>query len=125
MRTPTRRPGFTLVEVLVAAALCILIMTILTYAFQQAMDTFSLLKSTGELQERLRAAEVVMRRDLQNVGLDMADGSPPRVSNVRLDQGGASPAAGFLRIEWNGNGTNEGNDPDGIPSGRSGMFQTA
>jgi type II secretory pathway pseudopilin PulG len=127
MRLPTgpSRPGFTLVEVLVAAALCILIMTVLAYAFQQGMDTWSLMKSTGELQERLNAAEQVLKRDLDNIGLELSDPALlPRVSSVRLDQVAAVPApprptAGFFRIEWANNGTREGVDPDGIGSTRA------
>lgn len=125
LQTGPSRPGFTLVEVLVAAALCILIMTVLAYAFQQGMDTWSLMKSTGDLQERLNAAEQVLKRDLDNIGLELSDPAvPPRVSSVRLDQLTAVPApsrptAGFFRIEWAENGTLEGVDPDGIRSTRA------
>lgn len=102
VRNP-HRAGFTLVEVLVAAALCILIMTLLTYAFQQGMDTFSILKSTGELQERERAAAAVLREDLQAIHIE-TEGGPIKVSDLRLDQASNAseltkpPFKGFFRI---------------------------
>lgn len=127
MRTERRtRPGFTLVEVLVAAALCILIMTLLTYAFQQGLDTLSVLKSTGELQERLRAAEIVIRDDLAADHLDSDFGA--RVSDQRIDlwNGNAAnvqfwqpPRAGFFRILQGSTSTSEGQDADGLMSTRA------
>lgn len=108
MRTPrltTTRPGFTLVEVLVAAALCILIMTLMAYAFQQGMDTFSLMKSVGDMQERLRATEIVMRDDLSSDHLDSDYG--PRVADQRMDlitlpstgaAGWKPPRGGYFRV---------------------------
>ncbi|MGL4420288.1 MAG: PulJ/GspJ family protein [Gemmataceae bacterium] len=120
MRVAKRvRRGFTLVEVLVAAALCIVIMTILTYAFQSGMDTLSYLKSAGDLQERLRSAEIILKRDLTTIGLEGDDPRATRVSDVRKDAGGPRPKAGFFRIEWHANGTNEGRDQDNLRSTRA------
>ena len=60
-----RRSGFTLVEVLVAMALILFIMTILAAAFSAATQTVSDLKSAGDLAERLRGAATVIHRDLE------------------------------------------------------------
>ena len=54
-----RRSGFTLVEVLVAMALILFIMTILSAAFVTATQAFTDLKSAGDLAERLRGAAKV------------------------------------------------------------------
>ena len=49
-----RRTGFTLVEVLVAMALTLFIMSILSAAFVAATSAVSDLKAAGDLAERLR-----------------------------------------------------------------------
>ncbi len=121
-----RRSGFTLVEVLVAAGLCMLIMAVLTAAFAGGIDTFSLLKSTGELNDRLALAKGIMTSDLADTHLEDDTGLPLKVSNVRYDLIGTQdatlgryakpPARGFLRIIQENVSVNEGTDPDGIPS---------
>ncbi len=119
----TRRPGFTLIEVLVAAGLCMLIMVVMTQAFAAGLDTFSVLKSTGELQERLATAGNVLQSDLAATHLENQVGEPTRVSGIRFDRiGSGDPAArppmfGFLRIQQEAASTPEGSgaDPDGIP----------
>ncbi|HVK17261.1 MAG TPA: prepilin-type N-terminal cleavage/methylation domain-containing protein, partial [Fimbriiglobus sp.] len=74
------RPGFTLVELLVAMALIIMIMAILSVAFQVGMDTLSQLKSIGGLSEQLRTAQAILERDLRADHLEDPTGSPMRVS---------------------------------------------
>jgi hypothetical protein len=59
-----RRPGFTLVEMLVATALIMFIMLILSQAFVQGIDAFRLLKGIGDMEEGLRTATGIMRDDL-------------------------------------------------------------
>ena len=83
-RHPRRRRGFTLVELLVACALTVLIMAVLATAFSTGMTTFSHLKSTVGLSEQLRSAETILRRDLEAVHLEDADGLTIRVSDPRL-----------------------------------------
>lgn len=124
-----RRPGFTLVEVIVAAGLCMLIMSVLAGAFAAGIDTFSLLKSTGELNDRLALGKEVMTGDLSGVILEDDTGLPLRVSQVRYDAIGSQdpvigryakpPARGFFRIIQERVSTPEGTDPDGIPSSLS------
>ena len=120
----TRRPGFTLIEVLVAAGLCMLIMVVMTQAFAAGLDTFSVLKSTGELQERLAVAGTVLQTDLAATHLENQVGEPTRVSGIRFDRIGVPgfeqtahpPHRGFFRIQQEGPSMLEGVDPDTIPS---------
>ncbi len=98
-----RRTGFTLVEVLVAMALSLFIMSILSAAFVAATSAVSDLKAAGDLAERLRGAANVLRRDLEadhcydangNVlPLSALWGSPPAL---------LPPASGFFRIYQGG-----------------------
>ena len=59
----TRR-GFTLVELMVAMALTMFIMVILSEAFATGLDVFSQLKAIGDMEESLRAASTALRNDL-------------------------------------------------------------
>jgi prepilin-type N-terminal cleavage/methylation domain-containing protein len=113
-RTPGRRPGFTLVELMVAMTLTLFIMVVLTQAFVTSLATFSGLKSIGELQANLRTVSQLLQADL---ALDHFEGDrrlsspdlltlPPRQGFFYIYQGtGYSPAA-------TGNYTNmdEGNE---------------
>src|SRR5438105_13350898 len=65
MRTMrTIRHGFTLIEMLVAMALTMFIMVILSQAFVIALETFSGLKAIGDLQQSLRVAQTTLQADL-------------------------------------------------------------
>ncbi len=59
-----RRQGFTLVEMLVALALVVFIMTILSEAFVAASRTFRDMKAAGDMADQLRSATAVLRRSL-------------------------------------------------------------
>ncbi len=59
-----RRSGFTLVELMVAMALIMFIMAILSEAFGAAMKSFRDLKASADMAERLRAAGTMLRREL-------------------------------------------------------------
>lgn len=65
---PTR-PAFTLVELLVALALVILVMAIVTRAFSSSSRAFRNLKASGDMQERLRGDAEAIRRDLTAANL--------------------------------------------------------
>jgi hypothetical protein len=94
------RRGFTLVELLVAAALTMLIMAILASSFQTAMDSMSHLRAASEMQERLRASDTRLRSDLMSPHLDDEAIPSGRVSNVRFDRNASIlPRAGFFRID--------------------------
>ena len=59
-----QRKGFTLVELLVAMALIVFIMTILSQAFVIAVTSLARAKGVCDMAERLRSASAVIRRDL-------------------------------------------------------------
>src|SRR6185437_6745585 len=62
------RRGFTLVELMVAAAVSIVIMTILATVFQMALDTMRSVRSQAEMADQLRAVGGVIQRDLGRDG---------------------------------------------------------
>ncbi|MGL6076439.1 MAG: PulJ/GspJ family protein [Fimbriiglobus sp.] len=94
-----KRSAFTLVELLVAAALTVLIMAILATAFQQGMSTMSHLKSVVGLSEQLRSAENIIRTDFESQHLELDDGKPIRVSDPRLaGTVWRSPYRGYLQV---------------------------
>ncbi len=64
MRPKNIRPGFTLVEIMVAMALTVFVMLILSQCFVQGLETFSGLKAIGDMQEELRTATTLLRTDL-------------------------------------------------------------
>lgn len=122
MNTHTRR-GFSLVELLVATALVVFVMAILSEAFVAGLDSFRLLKAQGEMQERLRVAVGTVRADLR---ADHFIGNGPRLSDQDLSKQ-LPPDWGFFRL-WQGsppaastvaNYQLEGVDGDGIPSYRA------
>jgi type II secretory pathway pseudopilin PulG len=124
MRYPTqRRSAFTLVEVMVAMALTIFVMTILTQAFVVSIETFVGLKAIGDMQENLRAAGNVLRFDLSQNHLE----GTRRVSDPTMDPTNPAlyqtPKAGFLRIVQGAASTTEGYDtgltPLDLPSARA------
>lgn len=59
-----QRRGFTLVELLVATALIMFVMAILSQAFMTSLELFSQLKGLGDMEEGLRAATQALRKDL-------------------------------------------------------------
>ena len=94
-----RARGFTIVELLVALALIILIMAILSEAFVAALESVRYLKAVGDVQERLRVGATPLRRDLlarhfvedEKVSTLRPDPSPnPWPDNI---------TGGFVRIE--------------------------
>jgi type II secretory pathway pseudopilin PulG len=110
-RNPTtrRRAAFTLVELMVSAAVCVLIMAIITQAFVLSTTTMRELKAVGDMQDQLRAAAFVMRDDLQQDHFSPDDNRPNlglKLSDQRLDDitpvgpritGWTPPPGGFFR----------------------------
>src|SRR5260370_36787717 len=99
MRARTRA-GFTLIELMVAMALTLFIMVILSQAFVTALETFSGMKGLGDMQYNLRTAMVMLRDDLSQ---DHFEGkrrlSDLTVANTTGELGGAGghhPQAGFF-----------------------------
>ncbi|VTU00476.1 unnamed protein product [Gemmataceae bacterium] len=95
---PIRR-GITLIEMMVAMALALGIMLILTESFKMALDFVRGAHSTGELMSQLNSAGLLLTRDMQADHFLDASGNPAKLSNQRLDQAGwTPPPGGFFRI---------------------------
>jgi type II secretory pathway pseudopilin PulG len=97
-KSAVRRQAFTLVELLVAAALIIFIMTILSEAFVAATKVFRDFKAIGDMNGRLRTALQLLREDL---GSDHFEGQR-RLSDPNFWTVGP-PQQGFFRIWQQGN----------------------
>jgi hypothetical protein len=92
-----QRRAFTLVEMLVATALVMFIMLILSEAFVAGLEAFRTLKGIGDMEERLRAAALIIRADLERdhfeSGVRLSDptfwlqGNPPRQGFFNVTQG--------------------------------------
>jgi prepilin-type N-terminal cleavage/methylation domain-containing protein len=116
-----RRQAFTLVEMMVSMALVLFIMVLLSQAFQAGLESFRLLKSIGDMDEKMRGMATLLRRDL---AADHFEGRRRISDDSFWTQG--PPREGFFRI-WHGSGTTpsgpnnfiEGLDGDGLPSTRA------
>lgn len=100
---PIRR-GITLIEMMVAMALALGIMLILTESFKMALDFVRGAHSTGELISQLNGAGILLTRDLQADHF-MDPKTPtngPRLSDQRLDLATTAtrvaPTGGFFRV---------------------------
>jgi prepilin-type N-terminal cleavage/methylation domain-containing protein len=87
------RRGFTLVELLVAAALIIFIMAIISEAFVASTKTFRDMKAVGDMAEKLRSATTILRRYL---AADHFEGKK-RLSDPTFWLAGP-PQEGFFRV---------------------------
>jgi len=91
------RRAFTLVEMLVATALVMFIMLILSEAFVAGLNAFRTLKGIGDMEERLRAATTAIRADLTP---DHFDGkhrlSDPMFWNTGFREGFINITQGFF-----------------------------
>jgi prepilin-type N-terminal cleavage/methylation domain-containing protein len=126
-RTPNNaaRRGFTLVELLVAAALSVLVMYVLAEAFKAGTDTLSQLKSVAGLADQLRTAETIIRRDLKQQHLENDKGESVLVSDqsVASTAGWKAPNRGFFKVVQASVSTtgsaSELSDGNGISSART------
>ncbi|MCI0743547.1 MAG: prepilin-type N-terminal cleavage/methylation domain-containing protein [Gemmataceae bacterium] len=115
-RTEKSRRAFTLVELLVAMALIVFIMSILAECFAAGLDTFRQLKAIGDMQEKLRSATNILRSDLlQDHYTGKIRISDPHVNFTSLPNIPLSPREGFFEI-GKGVSNPDGTDADGIPS---------
>jgi prepilin-type N-terminal cleavage/methylation domain-containing protein len=114
IRLNPRRQAFTLVEMLVAMALILFIMVILSEAFVAGLDSFRQLKAIGDMEEKLRSATMQLRHDLS---ADHFEGKR-RLSDRNFWNLGL-PREGFVHIHQWSPSINEGVDGDGNPSKRA------
>jgi prepilin-type N-terminal cleavage/methylation domain-containing protein len=98
MRARTRT-GFTLIELMVAMALTLFIMVILSQAFVTSLETFSGMKALGDMQQDLRSAMVMLRDDLSQ---DHFEGkrrlSDQTTTNNSSELASRHPQAGFFAV---------------------------
>ncbi len=114
MRTQRQsRSAFTLVELMVAMALTIFVMTILTQAFVISIDTFVGLKAIGDMQDNLRSAASTIRYDLVQ---DHFEGKR-RVSDNSMIA--TPPVQGFFKVMPGSGQFIEGVDGDNVNSTRA------
>lgn len=102
-RQYSHRPAFTLTEMMVATALILFIMAIISTAFRSGLDTFSKLNTVGKLQEQLVNSQRIIQRDLaaDHFGNTNADGyHGPRLSDQRLDRVNWTPPTQGYFIAW-------------------------
>jgi len=124
-----RRSAFTLPELLVAAALSMAIMALIAVAFQKAIDIFRNMRAVGSMEDKLRSAENVIKRDLssEHFGGTFRTGySGAFLRDQRLDLSGWTPPdEGYFAIRQGtvsfAEGTQAGLsqmpvDGDGLPS---------
>jgi prepilin-type N-terminal cleavage/methylation domain-containing protein len=134
-----KRAGFTLVELMVAMALTLFVMVILSQAFVTSLDTFSGMKGIGDMQQNLRTAGNILKNDLSQYHFEgarrLSDTSAGLPLIVPPTAGGPAqglqPQAGFLAVLQGsapvlaGAATsltpyvNEGQDSNGVPSFRA------
>jgi len=92
---PSRRLGFTIVELLVALALVLFIMSIISQVFVDSSEAFRSQRAKAELSEKLRFLTQTLRADLRSnhfeAGRRLSDSDfwsdgPPQVGYFRLEQ---------------------------------------
>src|SRR5690349_21262024 len=110
-----RRRAFTLVEMLVASALILFMMWIIASAFEKALTSFRVLKTAGDMQEKLRAAATAIRRDLTRPHFDAPSGATwggENLGDQQMDNPSIwqPPSQGYFRVFSSGNRTPEGFD---------------
>jgi hypothetical protein len=64
------RRGYTISELLVAMALIVFIMVVLSESLSTGLEAFRKLKGIGDQQEKLRTAATLLRRDLAEAHFD-------------------------------------------------------
>ena len=103
IRSKPKRSGFTLVELMISAAITVIIMTILSICFQTSMSAMSAMRAQGDAADQLRAVGEVMKRDIKADHFQSAENSfqvnngGRRLSDY-LFQFGANASTGFVQI---------------------------
>src|SRR5882672_9469664 len=127
-----KRQAFTLVEMLVAMALTLFVMAILSQCFVTSLEVFSQLKGIGDMQDGIRVTTNALRADLSlphfEGGKRMSDGdfwnNPQRIgfNGLLVD---SATREGFFHIRQGGipgidaGSKFEGQDADALESFRA------
>jgi prepilin-type N-terminal cleavage/methylation domain-containing protein len=90
----TRRQGFTIVELLVALALVLFIMSIISQVFVDASEAFRSARSKAELTEKLRFITQTLRADLRSRHFE----NGRKLSDPEFWRDGP-PKTGYFRLE--------------------------
>jgi prepilin-type N-terminal cleavage/methylation domain-containing protein len=119
IRTRKPRRGFTLVELMIAAGITVLIMTVLSICFQTSMKAMSAMRAQGDAADQLRALGEVMKRDAKaDHHLPIESAAAVRNRGRRLSdydfRNGATASTGFVVI----------NSPASIKEGNDGVFDS-
>jgi hypothetical protein len=111
-KSEKRRTAFTLVELLIGAAITVMIMTILAICFQTSMTAMSAMRAQGDAADQLRALGTVMKKDFAASRCLETEG-PMRNHGRRISdydmRFGIVPNNGFFYLE-SPPSTLEGND---------------
>jgi prepilin-type N-terminal cleavage/methylation domain-containing protein len=96
----TSRRGFTLVELLVAMALVVFIMVIVSETFVAALESVRLQKAQAELRANLRGASITLRADLTAAHFDSGAKTPSHELSEQVNLTGPNlpPTWGYFRI---------------------------
>ena len=114
IRSKPKRSGFTLVELMISAAITVIIMTILSICFQTSMSAMSAMRAQGDAADQLRAVGEVMKRDIKADHFLPAESATAVANNGRRlsdydFRGAAQASSGFFFIRSPAS-FNEGND---------------
>lgn len=123
-RTRARR-GFTLVELMVAASMCVLGMWLFTWLYKQGLDSFRAAKAQADLMSQERSVMELLRRDLGSNHFVDEDRKPNRGRKLSdqlkglVDGTGYTPPRGGYFEAVTPIGTAEPYDSDTFYSWRS------
>lgn len=109
------RVGFTLIELMVALAVTMFLMIILTQCFVLSLETFSGMKGLGDMQQNLRSASTILASDLAE---DHFEGKR-RLSDPTIFNSAYPIQAGYFAVKQGSASVNEGFDGYLIPSYRA------
>ncbi len=119
---PPRR-GVTLVELMVASAMCIMGMWLLTWLYQQGLESFRQARAQSELMAGERTVVTLLTRDLKQSMFRDEDNKPNRGRRLSdqtkglLDGTFTPPRGGYFHARSHPNQW-EGQDPEGFDSWR-------
>lgn len=121
--TNTRR-GFTLVELMVAASMCVLGMWLFTWLYKQGLDSFRTAKAQADLMSQERSVIELLRRDLSADHFLDEDRKPNHGRKLSdqlrvLGPGYVLPRGGYFQANGTTFTNNELTDADGFGTWRS------